>query len=413
MKIGILTFHKALNYGAFMQCFSLSKKIKERFPSAEVEVIDYASYNMVHDYEKNAFERIFGAKNDPIRPGFILILKRMAKFLLGLSKMRTQKNAKMQRSLNFKKVYSYLPLSKESLVSDNPDEFKNFVDGKYDILVVGSDAIWNDNQTNIPNMYLLNNIFKSKKLSYAASTYGMDYLKKSDKEITYNKEALEKFDFIGVRDNVSEKYVKYCAGDEIKTYHTCDPSVFLSLEDLPVNLNDIKEKLIKHGVDFNKPVIGLMCSDWLAKLVREAVGDKAQLVSVYCRNGYEDIFLDDLTPFQWARVFSLFDATVTHFFHGTLFSIKNGTLTFSVEKATDYNKVHETKIQDVLKRLDLYEDCYYLEGSKKSMPWEKMLKTVLNNDKEMTKLKYKERLDNESKSSECFFDKLGAIINNE
>ena len=42
-----------------------------------------------------------------------------------------------------------------------------------------------------------------------------------------------------------------------------------------------------------------------------------------------------------------------------------------------------------------------------------MLQSVLNNDKEMTKLKYLKGLSKEAESSECFFDKLGAIINNE
>ena len=41
MRIGILTFHKSINNGAVIQCYSLSKKIQEIFPNHEVEVIDY------------------------------------------------------------------------------------------------------------------------------------------------------------------------------------------------------------------------------------------------------------------------------------------------------------------------------------------------------------------------------------
>ena len=39
MKIGILTFHRAFNYGALLQCFALSKYL--RMKGCNVEIIDY------------------------------------------------------------------------------------------------------------------------------------------------------------------------------------------------------------------------------------------------------------------------------------------------------------------------------------------------------------------------------------
>lgn len=44
-KIGILTFHKSINYGSVLQAFALSKLLKRK--GYEVEIIDYepASYN--------------------------------------------------------------------------------------------------------------------------------------------------------------------------------------------------------------------------------------------------------------------------------------------------------------------------------------------------------------------------------
>ena len=40
-KIGILTFHKAINYGAYLQAFSLSERLKKEFSDCHVEIIDY------------------------------------------------------------------------------------------------------------------------------------------------------------------------------------------------------------------------------------------------------------------------------------------------------------------------------------------------------------------------------------
>ena len=41
MKIGILTFHRPINYGAFLQAYSLSNQLKKCFEKSEVEIIDY------------------------------------------------------------------------------------------------------------------------------------------------------------------------------------------------------------------------------------------------------------------------------------------------------------------------------------------------------------------------------------
>ena len=41
MKIGILTFHRPINYGAFLQSYALSNQIKRCFPESTVEIVDY------------------------------------------------------------------------------------------------------------------------------------------------------------------------------------------------------------------------------------------------------------------------------------------------------------------------------------------------------------------------------------
>ena len=40
-KIGILTFHRALNYGAILQTYALQQKLKILFQTDEIYVIDY------------------------------------------------------------------------------------------------------------------------------------------------------------------------------------------------------------------------------------------------------------------------------------------------------------------------------------------------------------------------------------
>lgn len=414
MKIGILTFHKARNYGAFMQCYSLSKTLMEVFPEHEIEVIDYASCNLIHDYEKNIWERIFGSKMDASKPSCMLVIKRIGKTLLNIKGLKEEANIRKQKKQNFDDVQKYLPLTNESLITDNKENFKAFVEKlKYDVVVVGSDAIWNDNQTTWPNLYLLHDIKGVIKMSYAASTYGMDFSQMSEKHKDYVKEALEDFRFVGVRDNVSSEYVDICTNHKTNAIHTCDPSVFLDLNNLPVNLEQVKTKLANRGIDFNKPIIGLMCEEWLAKKVRKNIGEDYQYISVYYKTGYEDVFLDDLNPFEWALVFALFEATFTHFFHGTMFSIKNGTLTFAIERGSAYKRKYETKIKDVLTRLNLIDECYYEDDLMKVEHWNNIRKRLFTNDKDHTKSKYLSQLKLESKSKDIFIQELEGIINEE
>ena len=39
MKIGILTFHRAINYGAILQCYALSETLKDL--GHDVWIVDY------------------------------------------------------------------------------------------------------------------------------------------------------------------------------------------------------------------------------------------------------------------------------------------------------------------------------------------------------------------------------------
>ena len=412
MKIGVLTFHKAYNYGAFLQCYSLQKQLAVDFPDFNVEVIDFASKNMMNNYHLSKFESIFGIKGAPNKPSIILVAKRIASEIVYWKNKQFIINQNRKRRINFQNVSIYLPLSKDSLVSDSPEKFKYFIESqKYDCIIVGSDAIWNDNQTSWPNLYLLHDISCDNKLSYAASTYGMDYSGFNQNHSSYVRDALEDFEFIGVRDTVTEAYVKSCNGGvKDRVYHTCDPSIFLDLSSLPVDYKALKEKLIQKGVNFSKPIIGLMCDNWLAQKVRKELGEDYQYVSLYIYTDTADVFLDELEPFEWAIVFSLFNATFTHYFHGTLFSIKNGTLTFAIEKSNKYNSKYKTKIQDVLTRLQLIETNYYKYEDMGFSEWNQIANMIKNADKELIKYEYQKRLTQEAESYLVFKTKLGEIL---
>lgn len=120
MKIGILTFHYANNYGAVLQAYGLQEVLKSM--GHQVEFVDYRNplIEKRMDY--------FGLKSNSI----IKVLYRLLFNYTSLSERKKIFDG-------FRK--DYLSISKRINSSDlsNTD---------YDILIVGSDQIWNPSLTN-------------------------------------------------------------------------------------------------------------------------------------------------------------------------------------------------------------------------------------------------------------------------
>ena len=132
----------------------------------------------------------------------------------------------------------------------------------------------------------------------------------------------------------------------------------MDINDLPIDVDQLKKKLISKGYRFERDTIAIMGSEKMCNMVREMYGEKYQIVALYnrCRNA--DVNLYDLTPYEWAYAFRYFKIVFTTFFHGTLLSLRNGTPVICIALETEYSDTHTTKVADFLKRVGLYE-CYF------------------------------------------------------
>ena len=257
MKIGILTYHRSYNYGAFMQCYALLTRIKNDLPEISIEVIDYTTEYTIESYKKSLSLRSYESKQK-------LIIR----------------NSIFEEYQN-----KYLPLSEYHLISNDFNILFDAIRGKYDVIVVGSDAVWNWSNKTFPNAYFLGKDLLAKKMSYAASSHGMDFYSISDDHKSILKQYLEDFVYLGVRESTTENMLKFIA-PSCTVYQNCDPTVLLDLNNLPVDMGLLKKKMKKAGIDFSKPIIGLMAENHLGKEIREYFGDKAQIVAVYEPNIY-------------------------------------------------------------------------------------------------------------------------------
>ncbi len=385
-KIGILTFHRSINYGAYMQCLSLSHYLSENLPDCKVEVIDYES-KIMHD---------------------IYVPK------INLSAIRHPKlyfSSKVKYS-EFQKAAEYLPLSSKHFISDGDDEaLYTYIKDNYDIVIVGSDAVWNWVKRGFPNPYLLKKPDGVLKFSYAASAYGMGPEFVGEDEQQYLKDSFENFKFIGVRDEYTRELVlKACP--EAKVFFTCDPTVFLDLNYVLNLLGKTKESFReyiykKYSLPPNKIIIGVMgTSNETVSAIKKQYGDKCYIVCLYSYLKEADNFMSELSPLEWALVFGLFDLTITSYFHGTLLSLRNNTPVISIDK-TDFSKHNEGKIHDVLRRTELL-DCYFT-GDNTVDDIVKQSQVILNN-KQIYKNKISDRIQAMSDSKEKILCALKEVL---
>ena len=345
-KIGILTFHTSINNGAVMQAYSLSKRIKQENPNWSVEIIDYQMPKVIEAYRYSIWKSI--KSSNPI-----VFAKRFVKFLQNIDYAKKMN----ERTKVFEKVRHQLPLSSDSLLSDRTDELFPYINEHYDALVVGSDAVWNYCLRGFPNAYFPDATVTVKKLSYAASCYGMDFLQISEDVKCQIGKIFNDFSFLGVRDTATQEMVRWsnCGKTPI---HVCDPTVFLDVNDLPVDILALNERLRERGFNFNRPTIGIMGNEKMLKMIRRFFGKEYQIAAMYIPLKGADVNLYDLTPYEWAYVFRYFRMTFTTYFHGTLLSLRNGVPVVCIALKNEFAKKHIPKTLDVLTRLG-YESWYH------------------------------------------------------
>ena len=348
MKIGILTFHRSYNYGAYMQSYALSKRIQKDFPDAVVEIIDYATERMYRNYDTSFKGYILGTVDK--RNSLITICKKIVNLILKpsyLKRLRALHNA-------FEKDLKLLPLSDFCIISDNYIEVFDKIRGKYDVVIVGSDGVWEFISYPFPNAYYLGDNLNAVKMSYAASSDRMHINMIDDRQKEIIARSISEFKYVGVRDVATENFINEIVPN-VKKYHTCDPTFLLEMKTFEFNKQKVRIMLQKAGIDLTKPIIGLMCGDNIADRIIGYFGKKYQYVSVYWYNKNADVYLNDLTPTEWTVVFSFFALTITRFFHGTILSLKNITPTLTVDEWNMEDESHITKLEDLYIRLDLKE----------------------------------------------------------
>lgn len=406
MKIGILTFHRSINYGAVVQCYTLSNEIKKRFPNDVVEVIDYVPKFRLNYYKPSVLRYIFGStsKKNKLIFNIKIIVSQIIRLLKNFKEFRLIRT----RYYAFQKSMEYLPLSSESYIQNDVEQFRKSVYGKYDAIIVGSDCVWEWTTIPLPNAYYLCGDFGSKKLSYAASVGTDDISLLGNDKIDLLKKSVNDFKYIGVRDTSSEYVLKQLKIPNMFWHHNCDPTTFLDTSTLIEYKEKVQEKMKKLKIADKQIKIAVMGSEKYGKIARQIFGDKATYFALYIPNKYCDYQFLDLDVLEWAASFSLFDLTFTTFFHGTMLSLVNLTPVISFDYLPETE--HQiTKLRELYKRLDLDGFYYRINGELSSEDIENIRLAAKKFVKNPPKKEINEAIKKESATAESFFNYLSQL----
>ena len=191
-KIGILTFHKSINYGSVLQSWALSRVISKRFV---VEIIDYEPQNYEFLY---ANYRQWNSWNN---------------IKYNLKRMPLSSALNNQQQLFKKFRDKQLPLSRKKYNYNNGCDIKE----EYKGIVVGSDQVWNIRAKDCDPIFFLPFNYSGNKVSYACSINDTDY---TEKNLPSNLASeICDFDFISIREESGKNKLEQFIAKQKKVTH--------------------------------------------------------------------------------------------------------------------------------------------------------------------------------------------------
>ena len=328
MKINIITFAHAYNYGAMLQAYSLRKFLEDN--GYETKILDYRDYYIEKNYKAIRINKTS--------------IKTIVKSTIG-SILFYHKNKR--RYLNCKEFeINNLIFTDKKFYKEK--ELENY--SGCDILICGSDQIWNYQITGkASDVYTLNFGSVQKKISYAASIGDLKLF--ATKESEYLKK-IKKIDYISVREDDANAYLSNKLNKRIKT--TLDPTLLIERREWnrliqEQTTQDAKEKyIVAYYIDPDEEFIKI------ANYISSKTGYKIIYFSM--RNpGFKNIYKNAYTdgPLQFIKYIRDAEYVVATSFHATVFS-----LLYEKEFYIIPHKKTGARVKSLLRRLGLDDRIY-------------------------------------------------------
>lgn len=290
-KIGILTFHFALNYGARLQAYATKSYLSSL--GYDVEIINYVPGRMFPMWRS------------------LSIYGKLHKILSLIKGLFNGKDIKLFKFYQFNK--KYLDICNHKIFSQTDLINKSKV---YNCLIFGSDQIWNTKITKNDTTYFGDFISSENAIGYAISSGDAINTLLYDKNII---NYAHKFKILSVREIEAEAYLNSKFG--LNVNRVLDPVFLLEREVWSCIANSIKLKVnrpyifyyaVEKNLQYENEVIELAKKKGLMVVTTdEAVYNKSKFFNI----------LNGIGPIDFLNLILYSNCVYTSSFHGMAFSL--------------------------------------------------------------------------------------------
>jgi hypothetical protein len=295
MKIGVLTFHRCINYGSYWQARCLVEGLRAR--GHDAELLDHDAPAIRRAEWRCAFQPLLPCRTP--RSDYRRYAAKVRRFLAALGHLRQS---------------SRFPL-------DRPD-----LAGSYDLILVGSDEVWNFRHPwyGSQPIFFGEGLRAERLTSYAASFGNHDA---SDGIHPGWAARLRRFAALSVRDENSRELIREGVGRESEL--VLDPCLQFPLPE-------------QAGEGRYVALYGHSFPGWFARRVRAFAERRGKrIVSIGYRNDWADEQRIEAGPEAFPDLIAGASAVATNFFHGCVFALRYGRPFVAAPSSYRHNKLRD------------------------------------------------------------------------
>lgn len=290
-KIGVLTFHRAYNFGAVLQTYAVQQAVRSISKSLDVSVIDYRCDRIeTWFHSKSIRSKLLTIFWYCFHHSFYIEIKLKGKLFSTFTK-------------------KHLCLSKKCA------SWKDFYN-TFDAIIVGSDQIWNLDMTQNDITFFLPYNNGAKKLSYAASFGKSEF---SEEQTGIVRKYVPSFDSVLIREEAGVQFAERLG---IIGQKVVDPTLLL---------NKQQWEMLCEPCSVTKPYILLYIvaketySISLAKKIAQKEGWDVIYVDPPRHNIEGTIRMKAVGPAEFLWLIQHAELVVTTSYHGLIFSLNMNT----------------------------------------------------------------------------------------
>ncbi len=333
-KVGVLTFHRAHNYGAVLQCYALQEVLRNM--ECGVEIIDFTPKSIVDNYKPQVKFNGFNPIN--WMNAIIRYVTEKEECVIRYNAF----NSFIEKNLQLSKYYG----------SNFPSPLDD-----YDVIYIGSDQVWRENITKDASKYYwgeIKTLRNTRIVSYAASME-KTFLSEQDSRICRSN--LNNFDRISVRESLLLPILQPFTNKNISV--TLDPTLLLDKQDY---MKIMSEKVVKEEYIL---VYELGCNPSVDKFALRIANESGlKVVKIFIplvgnklsSSNSRSFNCISPSPSEFLRLFNDAKYIVTNSFHGTAFSLIFNKQFYSIETGG-----RTTRIESLLTLLGIVDNAYLKE----------------------------------------------------